>query len=192
LYNLFMSFPELFLIAIGLSMDAFAVSIASGIFLRPFSWKKALKMAAFFGIFQALMPCAGWLAGFGFRNIISAYAPWVAFVLLFFIGANMIKESSESEEDDGKNRTSPFETKTLILLAVATSIDSLATGISFLGMSVPIVQATLLIGITTFSISLSGVKAGNAGLGFLGKKAEAAGGIVLIAIGARILIGHLF
>ena len=186
-----MSFLELCLIAIGLSMDAFAVSIAAGIPLKPFSWKKALKMAAFFGIFQAIMPCLGWLAGFSFRNIISAYAPWVAFALLFFLGANMIKESFESEEGEDEKKASPFDTKNLLMLSVATSIDALSTGISFLGLRVPIVPASLLIGITTFSISLSGVKAGNAGLGFLEKKAETAGGIVLIAIGAKILIEHL-
>lgn len=184
IYNILMTIFEIFLIAVALSMDAFAVSIISGIGLRPFHWGRALKMALFFGGFQFLMPVFGWLAGTAFKKTIILYAPWIAFILLLFIGGKMIKESFEKEEE----KTSPFDTVPLLGLAVATSIDAMATGITFLGLQVPILSSSALIGMTTFAISAAGVRLGNAGFSRLGKGAEIAGGIILIVIGIKILI----
>lgn len=183
-----MSLLEILIIAAGLAMDCLSVSVASGITLKPFEWKKALKMASFFGIFQAIMPILGWTAGLSIKKIISEFAPWIAFALLVFLGIRMIKESFEEEE---ASKGSPFDTKNLILLSIATSIDSLAAGISFLGLNVPILSSSLIIGAVSFAISLVGLKIGNVGIPLSGKKAEAAGGISLILIGAKIIIAHL-
>lgn len=181
-----MDFIEILFIAVALSMDAFAVSIAGGIGLRPLHWGKAAKMALFFGGFQALMPVLGWLAGAAFKKTIILYAPWIAFFLLLFIGSKMIKEAFEEEEE----KSSPFDTWPLLMLAVATSIDAMATGITFLGLQVPIISSASIIGITTFIISLSGVLLGHYGFRRLGKGAEISGGIVLIIIGIKILVGN--
>lgn len=182
-----MSFIELFLIAVGLSMDAFAVSVCKGLSVKRLSPKHALLVGIYFGGFQFLMPVIGYLLGFRFEHIITNIDHWIAFVLLAFIGGNMIKESfGESEElnDD-------FSFKTMLMMAVATSIDALAVGITFAFLSVRILPAAGLIGITTFIISGAGIYIGNVFGAKYKSKAELAGGVILILIGVKILLEHL-
>lgn len=182
-----MSFIELFLIAVGLSMDAFAVSVCKGLSVKRLSPKHALLVGIYFGGFQFLMPVIGYLLGFRFEHIITNIDHWIAFVLLAFIGGNMIKESfgkSEELNDD-------FSFKTMLMMAVATSIDALAVGITFAFLSVRILPAAGLIGITTFIISGAGIYIGNVFGAKYKSKAELAGGVILILIGAKILLEHL-
>lgn len=182
-----MGLVELLLIAVGLSMDAFAVSVCKGLSVRELRPKHALLAGLYFGGFQALMPLLGWLLGIRFESLITSIDHWIAFGLLAVIGANMIKESfGEADElsDD-------FGFRTMLLLAVATSIDALAVGISFAFLSVDIVPAASLIGVTTFLLSAVGIYIGRAfGLRFKAK-AEFAGGVILILIGLKILLEHL-
>ena len=182
-----MSFIGLFLIAVGLSMDAFAVSICKGLSVKKLSPKHALLVGVYFGGFQFLMPVIGYLLGFRFEHLITNIDHWIAFVLLAFIGGNMIKESfgkSEELNDD-------FGFKTMFLMAVATSIDALAVGISFAFLGVNIVVAIAVIGVTTFVLSVVGVAVGHAFGARYEKGATIAGGIVLILIGCKILLEHL-
>ena len=182
-----MSFIELFLIAVGLSMDAFAVSVCKGLSVKRLSPKHALLVGIYFGGFQFLMPVIGYLLGFRFEHIITNIDHWIAFVLLAFIGGSMIKESfgkSEELNDD-------FSFKTMLMMAVATSIDALAVGITFAFLSVRILPAAGLIGITTFIISGSGIYIGNVFGAKYKSKAELAGGVILILIGVKILLEHL-
>lgn len=182
-----MNLIELFLIAIGLSMDAFAVAICKGISLKKANLKDALTVAFYFGVFQALMPLLGYLLAMRFAKYINALDHWVAFILLLLIGANMIRESFSQEEG---TRDACLGIKKMLPLAIATSIDALAIGISFAFLKVNITSAIALIGSTTFVIAFFGVKAGC----FLGEKfeskAELLGGIILIAIGIKILLDH--
>lgn len=182
-----MSFIELFLIAVGLSMDAFAVSVCKGLSVKRLSPKHALLVGIYFGGFQFLMPVIGYLLGFRFEHIITNIDHWIAFVLLAFIGGNMINESfgkSEELNDD-------FSFKTMLMMAVATSIDALAVGITFAFLSVRILPAAGLIGITTFIISGAGIYIGNVFGAKYKSKAELAGGVILILIGVKILLEHL-
>ena len=182
-----MSILELFLIAVGLSMDAFAVSICKGLAMRTMNWKNAWKAGLYFGGFQTLMPMIGYLLGSGFRDKITKIDHWIAFVLLVVIGLNMIKESREEDSDANDS----FDVKTMLLLAVATSIDALAVGITFAFLQVNIIWAALFIGCTTFVISAVGVKIGSIfGLKYK-TKAEICGGAILILIGFKILLEHL-
>ena len=182
-----MSFIELFLIAVGLSMDAFAVSVCKGLSVKRLSPKHALIVGIYFGGFQFLMPVIGYLLGFRFEHIITNIDHWIAFVLLAFIGGNMIKESfGESEE-----LNDAFSFKTMLMMAVATSIDALAVGITFAFLSVRILPAAGLIGITTFIISGAGIYIGNVFGAKYKSKAELAGGVILILIGVKILLEHL-
>ena len=185
-----MSLLELFLIAVGLSMDAFAVSICKGLSTRKLQAKHYLCVGLWFGGFQALMPTIGYLLGSTFERYITRYDHWVAFVLLLIIGGNMIKEALGPESEAEEN--SSFRFKTMLLLAVATSIDALAVGITFaLLPDVPIGAAVGFIGATTFVFSAAGLKVGNLfGLRFQ-KKAELVGGGILILIGLKILLEHL-
>ena len=183
-----MSFIGLFLIAVGLSMDAFAVSICKGLSVKKLSPKHALLVGVYFGGFQFLMPVIGYLLGFRFEHLITNIDHWIAFVLLAFIGGNMIKESfgkSEELNDD-------FGFKTMFLMAVATSIDALAVGISLAMVgSVNIWLAAAFIGICTFLLSALGVKIGNVFGSRYEKKAEFTGGVILILLGMKILLEHL-
>lgn len=182
-----MSFVELFIIAVGLSMDAFAVSICKGLSMPKMSWKNALLAGLYFGGFQALMPLIGYLLGIQFSNLITNIDHWIAFVLLAIIGANMIKESREEEEC----MDCSFQVKTMLMLAIATSIDALAVGVTFAFLNVAIVPAVSFIGVTTFTLSFLGIKVGNVfGSRFKGK-AEFAGGLILILMGLKILLEHL-
>ncbi len=183
-----MSFIEIFLIGIGLSMDAFAVSICKGLSVQKVKPKHCLITGLYFGGFQALMPFLGYVLGFRFKDFIMNFDHWVAFVLLVIIGANMIKESYGDCEKVGDS----FDFKTMFPLAVATSIDALAVGITFAFLQVNIIAAITIIGITTFAFGVVGLKVGNAfGLKYR-SKAEFFGGLVLIFIGLKILIEHVF
>ena len=181
-----MSFPELLLIAVGLSMDAFAVSICKGLSLKKLGVKHAALVGLYFGGFQALMPLIGWALGYRFEHIIENVDHWIAFALLTIIGLSMIREANKAEElnDD-------LSFKTMVLLAIATSIDALAVGVTFAFLQVRILPAASLIGVTTFLISAVGVYIGHIfGLKYRAK-AEIAGGVILIGIGLKILLEHL-
>lgn len=184
-----MGLLELFILAVGLSMDAFAVSVCKGLSTQKLKAKHYLIIGAWFGGFQALMPTIGYFLGSTFEKYITSVDHWVAFVLLAIIGGNMIREGCSME--DGKANDS-FSFKTMIVLAVATSIDALAVGITFaLLPDVNIIAAVSFIGVTTFIISAIGLKVGNIfGLKYK-SKAEIAGGIILILIGTKILLEHL-
>ncbi len=182
-----MSIIELFLIAVGLSMDAFAVSVCKGLSVRKLEWKHALLAGLYFGGFQALMPLTGWLLGVRFEVYIESVDHWVAFVLLSVIGAGMIRESRGDEEEQNDD----FGVRTMLLLAVATSIDALAVGVTFAFLKVRILPACGLIGATTFILSAAGTYAGSVFGSRYKSRAELAGGIILILIGLKILLEHL-
>ena len=184
-----MSVIELLVLALGLSMDAFAVSICKGLSVPKLQAKHCLICGVYFGGFQALMPLIGWALGIRFQSMITNIDHWIAFALLAVIGANMIKESFSKEEECPD---ASFGFKTMLTLAVATSIDALAVGVTFAFLDVSIVPAVLLIGATTFVCSAVGVKIGNVFGNRFQSKAEFLGGLVLIAIGLKILIEHLF
>lgn len=182
-----MSLWELFIIAVGLSMDAFAVSVCKGLSVQKVKPKHYLIVAAYFGGFQALMPLLGYLLGVRFEAMVANVDHWIVFVLLGLIGANMVRESRAGEEklDDS------FTVSTMLILAVATSIDALAIGVTFAFLGVNIVEAIILIGITTGIISGVGLKIGNVFGSRYKSKAEMAGSIVLILMGIKILVQHL-
>ena len=183
-----MSTVEILLIGIGLSMDAFAVAICKGLGMRRINYRHTFIIALFFGGFQALMPFLGWLLGSRFAQYITRYDHWIAFVLLGIIGSSMIKESREDEEEEV---SASFDVKTMLALAVATSIDALAVGVTFAFLHVNIVWAVTFIGCTTFVLSAIGVKAGNVfGMKYK-SRAELAGGVILILMGIKILLEHL-
>lgn len=183
-----MSFIEIFLIGIGLSMDAFSVSICKGLTTNKFSWRMAIICAVWFGGFQALMPLIGYFLGVQCENLIQNIDHWIAFALLVLIGANMIRETLS---DDEKEHCDALDFRTMIGLAVATSIDALAVGVSFACLKVNIWWSILIIGLTTFAFSVLGVKIGNVFGARYKKKAGIAGGIILILIGLKILLEHL-
>ena len=184
-----MSFVEILLIGVGLSMDAFSVSICKGLTTKQFSWRMALICGLWFGFFQALMPVIGFFLGAQFEQYITAVDHWIAFGLLFLIGANMIREALSKKEDEPADSSLGF--KTMLLLAIATSIDALAVGISFACIQVKIWSSVLIIGITTFVFSIVGVKIGNVFGSKFEKSAGIVGGIILILIGLKILLEHL-
>lgn len=183
-----MGFIELIILSIGLAMDAFAVAICKGLSMFKMNWKKASIIGLYFGGFQALMPLIGYLLGINFQEKITSIDHWIAFVLLGVIGINMIKEAI-SKDSEKQNDSIKF--KDMLILAVATSIDALAVGITFAFLKVNIVLAISLIGIITFIISVVGVKIGNVFGDKYEKKAEFAGGIILILLGIKILLEHL-
>lgn len=182
-----MSLWELFIIAVGLSMDAFAVSVCKGLSVREVKGKHALTVGLYFGGFQALMPLVGYLLGVNFQSLITDIDHWIAFVLLALIGGNMIRESRQEE---GKVNCS-FNFKAMLPLAIATSIDALAIGVTFAFLRVDIVPAVSFIGITTFALAIVGIKVGHAFGCKFRAKAEVFGGVVLILMGMKILLEHL-
>lgn len=187
-----MGLLEIIIIAVGLSMDAFAVSITLGLSLPSIKSKKIMIPGLYFGFFQALMPLIGFFAGTYFVDKIQHLDHWVAFVLLGFIGGKMIKDSFSKDDDEEKSPENPFLFAKMLLLAVATSIDALAVGITFALFEVNIFGAITITGLTTFAISLGGVIVGNMfGLKFK-SKAELAGGAVLVILGIKILVENLF
>lgn len=185
-----MGIIELFLIAVGLSMDAFAVSVCKGLAMKKCTWTKAGIVGLYFGIFQAGMPLLGYALGVQFSHVITSIDHWIAFVLLGIIGLNMIKESREDGEECGMEDDS-LKVKEMLVLAVATSIDALAVGITFAFLQVDIIPAVAFIGVTTFLLSVGGVKIGNVFGAKYKSKAELAGGLILILMGIKILLEHL-
>lgn len=184
---------ELFLLGVGLSMDAFAVSVCKGLGMRKLNKKQALIIGLYFGGFQALMPFVGWLLGSQFQKYITSIDHWIAFILLGFIGGKMMIEAVRewNEEEVVDVMDAPIDHKNMLVLAVATSIDALTVGITFAFLGTPIVEAITIIGITTMVISIAGVVVGN----FFGSryksKAEFIGGLILVLLGLKILLGHL-
>ncbi len=182
---------EIFMIGVGLSMDAFAASVCKGLNMRRMNIKNMLVIGLFFGGFQALMPAVGWVLGKQFENYITSVDHWVAFALLVFIGGKMIYDVFEDKgEDDYGEKTDIVDVKEIFTLAIATSIDALAVGISFAFLQVDIVKAASVIGITTFLLSAAGVAVGNIFGAKYEKKATLAGGIILVLIGLKILLEH--
>ena len=182
-----MNIIDILFIGLGLSMDAFAVSVCKGLAMKKMDVKKALVCSLYFGVFQALMPLIGFLLGSGFKNVVSSIDHWIAFVLLGIIGINMIKEAKSCETVNDA-----MDVKTMLTLAVATSIDALAIGVTFAFLKVSIIPAITIIGVTTFVGCFVGVKLGSIFGEKLKTKAEIVGGTVLILMGAKILIEHLF
>jgi putative Mn2+ efflux pump MntP len=186
-----LSFIEILLIGIGLSMDAFAVSICKGLSVGEVKPKHMLISGLWFGGFQALMPLVGYALGSTFEQYIRSFDHWIAFILLAVIGGNMVKESREKCESCNEQNSS-FAVLTMLVLAVATSIDALAVGVTFAFLQVNIWAAIGIIGITTFVFSAAGVKIGSVFGAKYKSKAELFGGLVLIGIGIKILVEHLF
>ncbi|MDO5294882.1 MAG: manganese efflux pump MntP family protein [bacterium] len=183
-----MSYLSVFIIGIGLSMDAFAVSICKGLSMKKLAIKQAIIVGLYFGGFQALMPLIGYFLGTSFESKIQSVSSYVAFILLALIGANMIKEAFSKEELD---EDASLNFKTMVLLAIATSIDALAVGVSLAFFEVNIYPSILIIGVTTFVISIAGVKIGNVFGAKYKSKAEIIGGLILIGMGLKILLEHL-
>lgn len=183
-----MNLLSLFTIAIGLSMDAFAVSICKGLAMKKITVRKAMTVGLWFGGFQALMPLIGYLLGIRFQSHITAIDHWIAFFLLGIIGFNMIREACSKEEEKTDDS---LHAKDMLLLAIATSIDALAVGVTFAFLQVSIIPAVTLIGITTFVCSMLGVKIGNVFGTRYKSRAELAGGVILILMGLKILLEHL-
>ena len=185
-----MGILEIILISISLAMDAFAVSICKGLSMKSMNWKKAIIIGLYFGIFQGLMPTIGYFLGSGFDYLVTNIDHWIVFILLLYIGGNMIRESF-NQDDCNNNDNVDF--KTMLILAVATSIDALAVGITFafLNININIILAFSLIGIITFGLCMIGVKIGNRFGNKYESKAEFAGGLILILIGLKILLEHL-
>ncbi len=183
-----MGIAELFLIAVGLSMDAFAVSVCKGLAMPQCTWGKSGVVGVWFGGFQALMPVLGYLLGVQFKDVITSVDHWVAFVLLGLIGSNMVQGAVSGEEEMAD---ASLSVRTMLGLSVATSIDALAVGVTFAFLQVDIVPAVAFIGVTTFTLSAAGVKIGSIfGLRYKAK-AEMAGGLILILMGFKILFEHL-
>ena len=184
-----MGFVELFLIAVGLSMDAFAVSVCKGLGMRRLNMGQAAVIALFFGGFQALMPLIGWFVGAQFSRFVTAYAPWIAFALLAFVGGKMLWDAFHGEDEE----EGPFklELGELLMLAIATSIDALAVGVSFAFLQVDIVPSVAIIGVTTFALSLVGVVVGHQFGSRWEKPATIVGGVVLVCIGVKVLLEGL-
>lgn len=183
-----MSLLTLFITAVGLSMDAFAVSVCKGLALKKIDLKKACVVGLWFGGFQALMPLFGFLLGSQFKRYVEAIDHWIAFVLLFLIGFNMIKEALSKDQETANDSLS---VKTMFLLAIATSIDALAVGVTYAFLKVDILPAVSFIGVITFTLSAVGLKVGSVfGMKYK-SKAEIAGGVILILIGIKILMEHL-
>ncbi len=182
-----MGIIELLLLAVGLSMDAFAVSICKGLSVQKLKLKHILLTGIYFGGFQALMPVIGYFVGSRFAKLISAYDHWIVFILLAIIGGSMIMEAFGEDE----NIAPDFGLKTMLILAVATSIDALAVGVSFAFLKVNIIYAASIIGVTTYLFSAIGIKIGNIFGSKYKSKAEIAGGLILICIGIKVLLEHL-
>lgn len=194
-----MGIIEIFLIGVGLSMDAFAVSICKGLSMPRLNSKQMLIIGLFFGGFQALMPLIGWALGTSFESLITPVDHWIAFLLLGFIGAKMIfdairgsdDENADPAESSAATSEQKLDLKELLMMAIATSIDALAVGITFAFLGISIIEAIIIIGITTFVLSILGVVIGHFFGSRFEKPATIIGGIVLILIGLKILLEHL-
>ena len=188
-----MSFIEILLIGVGLSMDAFAVSVCQGLSMTKIRWDHALTVGLYFGGFQALMPFIGWMLGSQFAARIQSFDHWVAFILLMLIGGNMLREALSDEEDEAEDAAigAGLDHKKLFLMAIATSIDALAIGITFAFLDTAILPACGIIGTTTFCISVAGVAVGCWFGARYKKRAELTGGVILMLLGVKILLEHL-
>jgi putative Mn2+ efflux pump MntP len=194
-----MSILQLFILAVGLSMDAFAVAIGKGLSMKKITIKKAGVVGLYFGAFQAGMPLIGYFLGVQFQEKITSIDHWIAFALLAFLGINMIREAREDDTEaeaaitlaDDKNIENPLNFKSMSVLAIATSIDALAVGVTFAFLNVNIAPAASFIGIITFTLSMIGVKIGNVFGTKYKSKAEFVGGLILILIGVKILFDHI-
>lgn len=186
--NCIMGLLELFIVAVGLAMDAFAVAVCKGLAIRTLKVRQALLVGLWFGLFQGLMPLIGYLLGYNFAGLIESVDHWIAFVLLAIIGGNMIHESIRGDEECCDPS---LAFGVMLMLAVATSIDALAVGVTFAFLGVDIKAAVLFIGVITFAISAVGVKIGNHFGAKYKSKAELFGGVVLVLIGLKILLEHL-
>ena len=194
-----MGLIELFILAVGLSMDAFAVSICKGLSLKKVSFKQCVIVGLYFGGFQGLMPLIGYILGSQFKDYITSVDHWIAFILLTFIGLNMIRESREKDDEElniseaavGEEQENVLGFNSMVMLAIATSIDALAVGVTFAFLQVNIIPAVSFIGIITFVLSMIGVKVGNIFGSKYKSKAEFAGGVILILMGLKILLEHL-
>lgn len=188
-----MSFIELFLIGVGLSMDAFAAAICQGLSMTRIKWGHALTVGLYFGGFQALMPFIGWMLGSQFADRIQQYDHWIAFILLVLIGGNMIREALSGDEEDAAQAETDLrlDHKKLFLMAIATSIDALAIGVTFAFLETAILPAIGIIGCTTFCISVAGVVVGCWFGARYKKRAEITGGAILVLLGIKILLEHL-
>lgn len=184
-----MGIGELMAMSMGLAMDALAVAICKGLAMSKMQWKQALIIALYFGGFQAMMPCLGFFLGIGFHERITNIDHWLAFILLATIGTNMIREAWKTEEESIDDSIEP---KVMIPLAIATSIDALAVGVTFAFFQVNITQAAIIIGVIACIIALVGVKIGNVFGNRYEKKAQLTGGIILILLGTKILLEHLY
>jgi len=184
-----MGLLTIILIALALAMDAFAVSVASGIAIKELRIRHALIIGAWFGLFQAVMPVLGWVSGIGLRSLITGIDHWIVFGLLFLIGCKMIYESFQL--DPMKSRMDPMQIHVLFSLSIATSLDAFAAGVSFAMLGISIITPIIIIGAVTFVLSFMGVLLGDRGSHFFEKRMEMAAGIILIAIGVKILIDHL-
>jgi putative Mn2+ efflux pump MntP len=187
-----MSLITVVLIALALAMDAFAVSLSTGVTMKKMHLRHAFRMAGFFGIFQAFMPIAGWSVGRFAADFIKAYDHWVAFVLLAAVGGKMIYEAIWGDKEAEEEKTDPHNIYILLTLAFATSIDAAAVGISLSFLNIAIIQPSVIIGIITFFVSLLGVWLGCRVGDIFGRKIEILGGIVLVGIGIKIVIEHVF
>ncbi|SES71658.1 manganese efflux pump MntP [[Clostridium] polysaccharolyticum] len=186
-----MSYQEIFLIGVGLSMDAFAVALCKGLNMKKVNYVHTIIIALFFGGFQAFMPLIGWFLGKSFESCIKSVDHWIAFALLAYIGGKMVYEAIKGEEEKEETAGDKLDLKELTIMAVATSIDALAVGITLAFLKVSIASSITIIGITTFVLSFGGVMIGNRfGMKFK-SKAEIAGGVILILIGLKILLEHL-
>lgn len=181
---------ELFFIAVGLSMDAFAVAVCKGLAMKKCTWKKAGIVGLYFGVFQGGMPLVGYMLGVQFKDVITSIDHWIAFLLLGIIGGHMVLEAKE-DADEEETTDESLDVKTMLGLAVATSIDALAVGVTFAFLKVNIVPAVIFIGSITFFISVTGVKIGHLFGDKYKMKAEITGGIILVFMGVKILVEHL-
>ncbi|MCK4271119.1 manganese efflux pump [bacterium] len=184
-----MNIVTIVFVAFGLAMDAFAVSIASGVAIKNLRINHAFRIALFFGLFQAVMPVIGWLAGIGLKDFICGVDHWIAFGLLSMIGCKMIYESTKLETE--RKKINPLNVSVLLMLSIATSIDALAVGVSFAFIQMAIITPIIVIGIVTFLLSYLGTFVGNKFGHFFERKIELAGGLILIGMGTKILIEHL-
>jgi Predicted membrane protein len=184
-----MSFSSILVLAIGLGMDAFSVAIGVGASYRVISFGPVFRLSFFFGLFQVLMPIAGWFAGVSVASIIAGYDHWVAFGLLAFVGGKMILESFNEEAK--VHTTDPTKGFTLIILSVATSIDALAVGLSFAFLKIPVFYPSIIIGIVAFFMTMAGMFFGEKLGKVVGRRVEMLGGLILIGIGVKIVIEHM-
>ena len=185
-------FVELFMVGVGLSMDAFAVSVCKGLGMKRVNWRHAIVIAVLFGGFQALMPIAGWALGSGFASFIEPVDHWVAFILLLIIGGKMLVDAFRGDESATCEQAADrLDMRELLMMAVATSIDALAVGVTFAFLGVNVLFAASIIGVTTFALSFIGVITGNQFGARFERPATITGGAVLILIGVKILLEHL-